>query len=72
MKKFASFMEDGGAAPATGTAGVAGAGDNPSKIVPVSKKRQNTYQAKGSAEEQQYVHDANRQMRKMTGGINIK
>lgn len=41
MKTFSQFMEDGmgGGAIATSTAGVAGAGDNPEKIVPVHRKR---------------------------------
>jgi hypothetical protein len=41
MKTFTQFMEDGmgGGAPATSTAGVAGAGDNPQKIVPVFRKK---------------------------------
>jgi hypothetical protein len=38
MKKFGQFVEDG-AVPATATASVAGAGDNPQKIVPVFRKR---------------------------------
>jgi len=39
MKKFVQFVEDAGAAPTTATAGVAGAGDNPQKIVPVFRKK---------------------------------
>jgi hypothetical protein len=43
MKSFAQFAEDGAAAGGTATGGVAGAGDNPSKTVPVSKKMQKKY-----------------------------
>jgi hypothetical protein len=41
MKTFSQFIEeDGPAAPAaTSTVGVAGAGDNPQKIVPVRRKK---------------------------------
>lgn len=38
MKNFVQFVEDG-AVPATATTGVAGAGDNPQKIVPVFRKK---------------------------------
>lgn len=40
IKKFIKFLEDAGAAApaATSTVGVAGAGDNPEKIVPVKTK----------------------------------
>lgn len=39
IKRFITFLEDGAAAPAaTSTVGVAGAGDNPQKIVPVKMK----------------------------------
>lgn len=41
MKSFKQFAEDGGAAGVgTATGGVAGAGDNPSNTVPVSKATQ--------------------------------
>jgi predicted solute-binding protein len=36
MKNFKKFMED---VPSTSTASVAGAGDNPEKIVPVHMKK---------------------------------
>jgi hypothetical protein len=40
MKTFSQFFEDGiGGAPATATSGVAGAGDNPQKIVPVFRRK---------------------------------
>jgi len=49
MKSYVEFTEEGGAggagsgaAPATGTGGVAGAGDNPQKIVPVFRKKKTT------------------------------
>jgi hypothetical protein len=47
MKTFTQFMEDGmgGGAPATSTAGVAGAGDNPQKIVPVFRKKKSPVMA---------------------------
>jgi hypothetical protein len=70
MINFKLFMEDG--APATGTAGVSGAGDNPDKTVPVAKKIQGTYQKRGAKDEANYVKDANKQLRKVTGSINIK
>lgn len=39
IKRFIKFLEDAAAAPAaTSTVGVAGAGDNPEKIVPVKVK----------------------------------
>ena len=41
MKPFKKFNEDMGAAPATCTTGVAGAGDN-SDTVPVSRKKKNS------------------------------
>jgi hypothetical protein len=37
MKTFITFFSEDGEAPTTTTAGVSGAGDNPSKTVPVSK-----------------------------------
>jgi len=47
MKSFRDFMQEDGvvggistAAPATNTSGISGAGDNPDKTVPVSKKNQ--------------------------------
>ncbi len=43
MKSFKQFAEDGAAAVATSTGGVSGAGDNPTKTVPVSKKMQKKY-----------------------------
>jgi hypothetical protein len=52
MKTFVSFMEDGmgGGAPATSTAGVSGAGDNPDKTVPVPKKTQSKLLARASTQ----------------------
>ena len=45
MKSFKQFAEDGAAGVGTATGGVAGAGDNPSKTVPVPKKMQKKYVA---------------------------
>ena len=63
-------MEDG--APATATSGVSGAGDNLDKTVPVAKKLQGTYQKQGAKDEANYVKDANKQFRRVSGSINIK
>ena len=38
IKKFIEFLEDAAGPAATSTTGVAGAGDNPEKIVPVKVK----------------------------------
>jgi len=66
MKTFKQFSEEG-AAPATSTAGVAGAGDNPEKIVPVSKKKQTKYQKSGEKSEK----ELGVQLRKMIGSVNV-
>jgi len=59
-------MEDG-SAPTVVTAGVSGAGDNPDKTVPVSKKRQKTYQQRGAEGEKEFVN----QGRKIMGAFNV-
>lgn len=66
LKSFKQFNEEG-AAPATSTAGVAGAGDNPQKIVPVFKNRQTKYQKAGEKSEKELVV----QLRKMMGSVNV-
>lgn len=71
MKTFKGFMlEDGGAAGGAGgagtsTTGVAGAGDNPQKIVPVTKRKQKTYQQRGAEGEKTMVKTFSNQMRKI-------
>lgn len=65
MISFKQFMEDG-SAPTVVTAGVSGAGDNPDKTVPVSKKKQKTYQQRGADSEKELV----RQLRKITSVVN--
>lgn len=67
MKTFKIFMEDmgGGGAVTTGTAGVAGAGDNPQKIVPVSKKAQKRIRAEGAVDSQEFTDNYARISRKL-------
>jgi hypothetical protein len=66
MKTFSQFNEDG-AAPTVTTAGVAGAGDNPQKIVLVSKKKQNKYQKAGEKSEK----ELGTQLRRLMGSVNV-
>ena len=65
MKTLRQFREEGGmggAAPANSTAGVAGAGDNPEKIVPVTSKMQKKKRRKGAASEKGLVANLRRMM----------
>ena len=71
MKSFKQFIKEMGAGGAGGggttTAGVAGAGDNPEKIVPVSKKRQSEIQKRGEKSKA----ELQKQFRKIVGTVNV-
>jgi hypothetical protein len=68
MKTLKQFREEsgaggmGGGAPTNSTGGVAGAGDNPEKIVPVTSKIQKKKQRKGAASEKGLVANLRRMM----------